>query len=201
MTNDELTHAIKRIDDRERRYALMAGPLGAAVGIALTIAAIHVDPAVGHKGHESTGILVAYGAARVVLGALVVLAAMTRRRSLVAFALLFLGTADSFPFALIFWALGGWMIWRVFRYQKALTARGAGPQRARATRGARAPQSPGAAARAGSTDARQRVAARKAAVRERRAGRKQPAPTGPPPSKRYTPPKPTRPRRPEPSES
>ena len=50
------------------------------------------------------------------------LAAWTRRRSFVAFALLFLGTSMGFPFALPFWALGIWLIFRVFKWQKELTA-------------------------------------------------------------------------------
>ncbi len=193
MSNDELRYGIKRIDDRERRYAFIAGIVGAPLGIALTIAAIHYNPPLHHKGHVADSVTWAYGAARVVLSALVVGTAMTKRRSLVAFSLLFLGTAEGFPSALLFWGLGGWMIWRVFRYQKALTARGAGPQRTRATQG------PRAAAGAGSSDARERARARSAAARDRRRGRRQPEPTGPSPSKRYTPPKPTRPRPPAPS--
>jgi hypothetical protein len=197
MSNEELQYAIKRIDDREQKYAMFAGPLGAAIGIALTAIAIHTNPAVGHKDHVSEGLILLEGAARIVLGALVVVAAKTRRRSFVAFALLFLGTADSFPFALLFWGLGGWMIWRVFRYQKALTARGAGPQRSRAAAGSRTAGGPRTSARAGATDARTRMQERKGA-RDRRRG-KLPAATGPAASKRYTPRKPTRPRPPAPS--
>jgi hypothetical protein len=191
MSNEELTHAIKYLDDRERRYALYAGPLGAAIGIALTIAAIHLNPPLHHKNHVAESTIIIEGFVRPVLGALVVVAALTRRRSFVGFALLFLGTADSFPYALLFWALGGWMIWRVFRYQRVLTSRGAGPQRGRTTQG------PRAAARTGTTDARERAQGRREA-RERKRG-KQPAITGPPPSKRYTPPKPTRPKPPAPT--
>jgi hypothetical protein len=197
MSNEELQYAIKRIDDREQKYAFFAGPLGAAIGIALTAIAIHTNPPVGHKDHVSESLILLEGAARIVLGALVVLAAKTRRRSFVAFALLFLGTADSFPFALLFWGLGGWMIWRVFRYQKALTARGAGPRSRAAAAGSRTAGGPKTSARAGATDARAKMQARKDA-RDRRRG-KLPAVTGPAPSKRYTPRKPTRPRPPPPS--
>jgi hypothetical protein len=197
MSNEELQYAIKRIDDREQKYAMFAGPLGAAIGIALTAIAIHTNPPVGHKDHVSESLILLEGAARIVLGALVVLAAKTRRRSFVAFALLFLGTADSFPFALLFWGLGGWMIWRVFRYQKALTARGAGPRSRAAAAGSRTAGGPKTSARAGATDARAKMQGRKDA-RDRRRG-KLPAATGPAPSKRYTPRKPTRPRPPAPS--
>jgi hypothetical protein len=204
MSNEELTHAIKQLDDRERYYALMAGPFGALIGIVLTIAAIHYNPPLHHKGHVANSVTELYGVARVVLGALVTIVARTRRRSLVAFALLFLGTAEGFPFALLFWGLGGWMIWRVFRYQKALTARGAGPRGA-GPRAARATQSqrtsPRTAARSGASDARDRSSARTTASRERGRNergrkRKQRELAGPAPSKRYTPPKPTRPRPP-----
>lgn len=202
MSNEELTYGIKRIDDRERRYALIAGPVGAVFGILETILAIHYNPPLHHSGHVANSVTVLYGVARVVLGGVVTLTAYTKRRSLIAFALLFLGTAIGFPFALLFWALGGWMIWRVFRYQKELTARGAAPQRGRAaqsrTAESRVGSGPKAASRSGKTDARERARTRKEA-RDIRRGR-QPIPPGPPRTKRYTPPKPVRPRPPAPSE-
>jgi len=193
MSNEELTHVIKRLDDRERFYALFAGPLGAAIGIVLTAGAIHYNPAVGHKGHTAENLILFEGVTRVVLGGVVVLTALTRRRSLVGFTLLFFGTTV-LPYGVLFWGLGGWMVWRVLRYQKVLTARGVRPQRGGTRGGGRSTQSPRAAARAGATDARGRVNERRATGRERGRGRKKPEPVGPPPSKRYTPPKPTRPR-------
>lgn len=193
MSNEEITHTIKRLDDRERFYALFAGPLGAAIGIVLTVGAIHLNPAVGHKGHVAENLIVFEGVTRVVLGGVVVLAALSRRRSLVGFTLLFFGTTV-LPYGILFWGLGGWLIWRVYRYQKVLTARGVRPQRGGTRGGGRSTQSPRAAACAGATDARGRVNERRATGRERGRGRKKPEPVGPPPSKRYTPPKPTRPR-------
>jgi hypothetical protein len=193
MSNEELTHVIKRLDDRERFYALFAGPLGAAIGIVLTAGAIHYNPAVGHKGHTAENLILFEGVTRVVLGGVVVLTALTRRRSLVGFTLLFFGTTV-LPYGVLFWGLGGWMVWRVFRYQKVLTARGVGPQRGGARGGRRSTQNPRGAARTGATDARDRARERRAAGRDRARGRKKPEPIGPPPSKRYTPPKPTRPR-------
>ncbi|MGH9030480.1 MAG: hypothetical protein ACRDV4_12810 [Acidimicrobiales bacterium] len=187
MGNEELTTAIKRIDDRERLYALFCGPLGAVIGIVLTIIAIHTNPALHHKDHVAVSTIVFEGIARVVFGAAVFGIGFTRRRSLVAFALLFLGLT-LLPFGIIFMGLGGWMLLRASRYQKALTARGIAPPRGRGA------QPPRAAAKSGATDARQRLQERKEA-RARKRG-KQPVPTGPPASKRYTPPKPTRPRPP-----
>lgn len=187
MSNDELTHAIKRIDDRERLFTIVSGPLGAAIGIALTVAAIHTNPAVGHKGHVANSTIWFEGGARVVFGAAVLGLAFTRRRSLIAFGLGFLGLTV-LPFGVAFIGLAIWMLFRVSKYQKTLTARGVGPQRTRAA------QSPRAAARSGAADARDRASARSAAARDRGRGRKQPQLTGPAPSRRYTPPKPTRPR-------
>jgi len=197
MTNEQLTDAIKRLDDRERFYALFAGPLGAAIGLVLTIGAIHFNPAVGHKNHVSENLIVFEGVIRVAFGGFVVLAALTRRRSFVGFTLLFFGTTV-LPYGILFWGLGGWMIWRTYHYQKVLTSRGVRPARGGARGDRRSAQGPRAAARAGATDARDRTRERRASGRAtasgRTRGRKKPEPIGPPPSKRYTPPKPTRPR-------
>jgi len=191
MTSEEIAHRIKRLDDRERFLALTAAPLGVLVGILLTAVAIHLNPGVGKAKHVADSTIYIEGGARILLSGIVVLAAMSRRRSLVGFALLFLGTAMGSPlFALPFWALGGYLIWRVFKYQKALTAKGGGPSRAGG--GRRVPASPRAAGRAGAAAARAR------AQSPRRRSRKEPAPAGPTPSKRYTPPRPTRPRPPAP---
>jgi hypothetical protein len=201
MSREEIAHRIKRLDDRERLLALTSAPLGAVVGILLTAVTIHLNPPVGHAKHVADSTIYFEGAARIVLSGVVALAALTRRRSFVGFALLFLGTSMGAPlFALPFWALGGYLIWRVFKYQKALNARGGAPGRAgargragaagRDAGGGRVPASPRPAGRAGAAAARQR------AKSPSRRGRKEPAPSGPTPSKRYTPPRPTRPRPP-----
>jgi hypothetical protein len=206
MTREEITHRIKRLDDRERFLALSSAPLGAAVGVLLTILAIHLNPPLLLHGklnakHESTSLILLEGGARILLSGIVVAAALSRRRSLVGFSLLFLGTAMGSPlFALPFWVLGGYLIWRVFKYQRVLTARGGTQSRqsrqsrpspqARAPGGKRVPANPGDARRAGVSAARERAQSRRT--------KKQPAPTGPPPSKRYTPPRPVRPRPPAP---
>jgi hypothetical protein len=192
LSREEIAHRIKRIDDRERFLALTSAPLGIVVGILLTAVAIHLNPAVGKAKHVADSTIYLEGGARVLLSGVVVAAAMTRRRSFVGFALLFLGTSMGAPlFALPFWALGGYLIWRVFKYQKALTAKGGAP--GRGSRGGRVPASPRAAGRAGAAAARAR------AQSPRRQGRKEPTPAGPTPSKRYTPPRPARPRPPAPS--
>jgi len=202
MSREEIAHRIKRLDDRERFLALTAAPIGVAVGVLLTVITIHIQPAHYINGklnpkYVSESIIVLEGGARILLSGLVVAAALSRRRSLVGFSLLFLGTAMGSPlFALPFWALGGYLIWRVFKYQRALTAKGGAPGRTRATGSARAggrvPASPRAAGRAGAAAARDRTAS------PRRRARKEPASSGPTPSKRYTPPRPVRPRPPAP---
>jgi len=192
MSREEIAHRIKKLDDRERFLALSSGPLGVAVGVGLTLITIHLNPAAGHAKHVAPSTIYLEGGARILLSGVVVAAALTRRRSLVGFALLFLGTSMGAPlFALPFWALGGYLIWRVFKFQKALGARNSTSAKA-ATGGGRIPANPRAAGRAGAAAARQR------AQNPRRRGRKEPAPAGPTPSKRYTPPRPTRPRPPAP---
>ncbi len=195
MTREEITHRIKRLDDRERFLALSAAPFGVAVGVLLTVVAIHLNPSLMLHGkpnpkHESTSLILLEGGVRLALSGVVVACALTRRRSLVGFALLFLGTSMGSPlFALPFWALGGYLIWRVFKYQRVLTARGGAQRRASGPK--RVPDNPRVAGRAGAAAARERAQAR-------RRSKKEPAPTGPPPSKRYTPPRPARPRPPAP---
>ncbi|HLM94888.1 MAG TPA: hypothetical protein VK283_01160 [Acidimicrobiales bacterium] len=192
MSREEIAHRIKKLDDRERFLALSSAPLGVAVGVGLTLITIHLNPAAGHAKHVAPSTIYLEGGARILLSGVVVAAALTRRRSLVGFALLFLGTSMGAPlFALPFWALGGYLIWRVFKFQKALSARNSTSGKA-ATGGGRIPANPRAAGRAGAAAARQR------AQNPRRRGRKEPAPAGPTPSKRYTPPRPTRPRPPAP---
>jgi hypothetical protein len=215
MSSEELVGLIKKVDDRERFLALVAAALGVVVGIALTAITIHLNPPLRVNGHLNSkhatdSVLYLEGAARIVLSAIVVASALTRRRSFIGFALLFLGTSMGSPlFALPFWALGGYLIWRVFKYQRALTAKRGGPDRTRSrgagraaagtgraagASGGRVPASPRGAARAGASAGRDRARA------ARQRGRKLPEPAGPPPSKRYTPPKPSRPRPPAPSD-
>ncbi len=196
MTREEITHRIKRLDDRERFLALTAAPFGVAVGVLLTVVAIHLNPSLMLHGklnpkHESTSLIWLEGGVRLLLSGVVVACTLTRRRSLVGFALLFLGTSMGSPlFALPFWALGGYLIWRVFKYQRRpdRTRRGPAARRQHQTR----PRQPpcGGARRRGRSDGERAQA--------RRRSKKEPAPTGPPPSKRYTPPRPTRPRPPAP---
>jgi hypothetical protein len=190
MSKEELTTIIKKVDDREQVLAYATAALGMVVGIVLTIAALHFNPPVHHKNHESAGFIVFFeGGARVLLSVIVAVAAWNRRRSFVAFALLFLGTSMGFPFALPFWALGVWMIFRVLKWQRELAAMTGSPLRNR----------PAPAAR-GESPAEARRRARNERMNARTTGgrraKKQPEPTGPQKNKRYTPPGQERPRPP-----
>jgi hypothetical protein len=187
MSREELDHVIKRIDDRERLLAYSSAGLGFVVGVILTIAAVHYYGPVHAKDHESTSFIVLDGAARLALAGVVVLAAWKRRRSFVAFALLFLGTSLGFPFALPFWALGVWMIFRVLKWQRELAALTGSTARTRPAPAARGRD----AAEARRKARNERMAQRGAGGRRKK---KEPEPAGPPPNKRYTPPKPPRPR-------
>jgi len=200
MSKEELTHIIKKLDDRERFLALVSAPLGIVVGLVLTIGAIHFNPPVHHKNHVSTGFILFEGGARVVLAGILVLATVTRRRSFTAFALLFLGTSMGFPFALPFWALGIWLIFRVFKWQKELTAMTGAAARGRPEPRARG-SSDAATRRQAQIEERRRARADRLSARSRGRGarsKKQPEPAGPPPNKRYTPPKTVRPKPPLP---
>jgi hypothetical protein len=99
-------------------------------------------------------------------------------------------------FALPFWALGIWMIFRVLKWQKELATMTGGQARTRAAAATR----PAAGTRGSSVEARR--AARTERMNARAAGRKrpkkQPEPAGPPKSKRYTPPQTERPKPPVP---
>ena len=183
MTAEQLAHTIKYLDDRERLIGIVMAPLGAVVGILSTVTALHSHTHV--KGQLSHGALVTLGIASLVLSGLVLVAALTRRRSFLGFALVFLGTSFGFPLLLPFWFVGGWLIFRAYKWQKELTALRGGTT----GRGGTGP------APRGQQDARTMAAARASA----RAKKREPAPKGPSASKRYTPPKPTRPRPPAPS--
>ena len=187
LSNAELEVRIKRIDDKERKYALIAAGLGAALTVLLTVVALEQNPAPHHKNYASPGTILLEGGVRLLLAGLVVVTAYTRRRSFVGFGLLFLGVTLGFPLALLFFGLGGWLIWRVFKYQRILTSRGVN---------LRSPRSP-PEKRDGSRTTRD-ASARARTVAERRRAKRLPEPKGPSASKRYTPPKPTRPRPPKP---
>ncbi len=187
VPSSELVRRIKELDDRERLFALFTAPLGAAVAAMVTALALVYNPATG-KNHASPGLILLEGGVRLLLAVVVLVAALVRRRSLVSWSMLFLGTSMGFPLALPFFGIGGWMIWRTYKIQRVLSTRPDAPdryrRRAAPARRAAAPRSPRDGA------ARGAAAGRKAFTRR---GTSAP-PSGPAPSKRYTPPSPKRPR-------
>lgn len=169
MSVPDLRHSMKYLDDRERRVALFVGPLVGALDLALMFVTLHQhNPAAGHKGHFDPGQVVALGVGSAVVALLVIVAALARRRSFTLFALLFAGYGGSIVTLVPAWAAAGWLFVRFNRMQKVVV------QKTRAASGGRQPAGRGRADRS-----------------ETRRGRKNkaPEPAGPPPSKRYTPPK------------
>jgi hypothetical protein len=193
MSKEELEYSIKRIDDRERLMGMLMAPLG--LGIA-TFLLINAPPMTAHraKGQLSHATLVTLGVSALIISVVVFVAALTRRRSFLGFSLVFLGLPVGFPLLVPFWIVGGWMILRAYRWQRELGALGGGPAaRGRATTSSKQ-NGDGRRASPKTSDSRSGGSARR-----RRADRKAPTPKGPDASKRYTPPKPTRPRPPAPS--
>ncbi|HZU79037.1 MAG TPA: hypothetical protein VE991_03910 [Acidimicrobiales bacterium] len=157
----ELQVAIKRLDDRERRVAMVMGPVIAVLDLVLMEVALHDNPALHKKGHTDPKTIVILGVASAVIACLVTVAAYFRRRSFTIFALAFAGYGGGLTTLVPSWFVAGWLLVRFNRMQKALNAKtGRTPgARARPERPARGKRTP------------------------------PPTPPGPPPSKRYTPPK------------
>jgi hypothetical protein len=173
METPELVQLVKRLDNKERKLALWAVPLGVVLGIVVTIVTVHSNPPIHHKGHEDSTVILTDGALPIAFSMIVFACAWYRRRSLTAFTLLFLGlTIGLIGPGTPFLVLGGYLIFRMFRVQKVLTSRGVNTR---------------------NTNARSRGAAtsRDAGGRPTRPTRqKRSTPVGPQQSKRYTPPKP-----------
>jgi hypothetical protein len=186
----ELVHMIKTIDDRELRLARLSVPLGIILGVVITIAAIHSHP------KSLTGVIIVEGVVPVVFALLLLVALRTRRRSFVAFSLIFMGL-PVLPYGVVFAGLGIWMILRSYKWQRILTTKGGDPNRRSAT-ASRSGRASGTGGRSANIkDARARGTA---AAAERRRRRREPEVKGPSASKRYTPPKPPRPPPPNPTE-
>jgi hypothetical protein len=185
MSKEELEHSIKHIDDRERLMGMLMAPLGLGIG---TFLLVNVPATTAHraKGQLSHATLVTLGVATLIISVVVFVAALTRRRSFLGFSLVFLGLPVGFPLLVPFWIVGGWIILRSYRWQRELTALGGGP----AARGRAAPASKTTGEK-GTSQSRTGGSARR-----RRGQSKSPPAKGPGASKRYTPPKPTRPRPP-----
>lgn len=192
ISSADLQHRIKWLDDRERLFTLIAAPIGAVFGIVGMIVAIHDNPPLHHKGHASIDTLLIYGVVAVAFAISTLIAGLMRRRSFAIFSLLFMGydSVTTGIYALpIFWALAGWMFYRSYKAQRALTERGDHPrqQRGRAAAARRAGSARGSARTSSTRTASTRSTGTSAAGRRKR---KVAQPAGPAPNRRYTPPKP-----------
>jgi hypothetical protein len=168
MPTSQLTSLMRKLDDKERMIAFGAAPLGAVLAVVLTLITLSHNPALHHKGHESAGIIIADGGVGVAFALFVLAMAWFRRRSLTAFALLFLGySLGLIGIGIPFLFLGGYLLFRAWKVQKVLTSRGVStrPQRRPPDRTQRDPKS-------------------------RRDSQAKPTSARPTASKRYTPPKP-----------
>jgi hypothetical protein len=169
MSVPDLRHAMKYLDDRERKVALFVGPLVGALDLALMFVTLHQhNPPVGHKGHFDPGQVVALGVGSAVVAALVIVAALVRRRSFTLFALLFAGYGGSVVTLIPAWVTAGWLFVHFNRMQKVVVQKTGGASGRQSAAKARADR---AATRRGRRD-------------------RTPEPAGPARSKRYTPPKP-----------
>jgi hypothetical protein len=144
MPTSQLTSLMRKLDDKERMIAFGAAPLGAVLAIVLTVITLSHNPALHHKGHESAGIIIADGGVGVAFALFVLVMAWFRRRSLTAFALLFLGySLGLIGIGIPFLFLGGYLLFRAWKVQKVLTSRGVStrPQRRTPDRTQRDPKS------------------------------------------------------------
>src|SRR5580698_132125 len=175
MSTKELTELYKQLDNRDRLIATIAAPLGAVIAVVETVSSLHHDPALHHKGYVPHSTIIDLCVVAIVICALALVVARMRRRSLTAFALMFVGIAlNPLSLGLPFVIFGGYLVFKMLKVQKVLTSRGV----ARPSAGQRR-----AAMRAGSA-ATKKPAGQKAEGKTPSAG---PRPSS---SKRYTPPKP-----------
>ena len=185
MSTGELTTLMRKLDDKERLLAMLATPLGFVLSVVLILVTVHDNP-VG-KGHESTGEIFLYAGVSVAFAICVFATAWFRRRSLTAFALLFLGLSlGPVSIGLPFLFLGGYLLLRAWRIQKVLTSRGVNP---RGRRPARPAAERGSPRNATSNQPRSQPRNQKGRQNTKSGT------SGPAQSKRYTPPKPA-PKRP-----
>ena len=187
MPTSELTQLMKRLDDRERLLTTIAAPLGVVLSLLETLLTLHNDPKSVHaKGYVDHTTLVVYGIVAVVLCGFVLVMARMRKRSLASFALMIIGliigpTGIGLPFIVF----GGYLIFKMLKVQKVLTARGV-------TRPTASRRAPARGAKASSTSAKS-----SSSTSSRGESQSKGAPTQ---SKRYTPPRPPSKRPPIPVE-
>jgi hypothetical protein len=118
-----IKEAVNRIDDRERRYGFIAAVIAAVLWLLLTVP-ILVHPAKPHKGQLGTEGVAIYLVVGLLLAGLIFFASWIRRRALLGFTVLFTGFSfgADLLFAIPFYFLGAWLIWRAMKIQREAQA-------------------------------------------------------------------------------
>ena len=174
---EQLRRAMKYLDDRERRLAIMAGPVLVGLNVALTFVTLHNNhryiAGKLNKAYEAPSAILALGIGSAVVAGIVVVSAFFRRRSFTIFTLLFAGYGGGPVTLLPAWGLAAWLFIRFNRMQKVVrikegtaagrggAGRGGGATRGASTARGRTSTNPRAAARAGAAAGRDRVGSRR----------------------------------------
>ncbi len=115
--------AVNRLDNRERRYGFIASIVAAILWLLLTVPLL-IHPAKPHKGQLGTDGIAIYLVVGLLLAGIIFFASWIKRRALLGFAVLFTGFSfgGDLLFAIPFYALGAWLIWRAMKVQRELQA-------------------------------------------------------------------------------
>ena len=129
--------AVNRLNDKERRYGFIASVVAAILWLLLTVPLL-IHPAKPHKGQLGTEGIAIYMVVGLLLAGIIFFASWIKRRALLGFAVLFTGFSfgGDLLFAIPFYALGAWLIWRAMKVQREAQAamEAAGFARGRTTR-------------------------------------------------------------------
>jgi hypothetical protein len=114
---------VNRLDDKERRYGFIASIVAAILWLVLTVPLL-IHPAKPHKGQLGTEAIAIYLVVGLFLAGIIFFASWIKRRALLGFAVLFTGFSfgGDLLFAIPFYALGAWLIWRAMKVQREAQA-------------------------------------------------------------------------------
>ena len=129
-TVPELEAAIARADDKERLIGLLAAPIAAAIGLLVSASLIANDPksllsnGQVNKAHVNPSLYAELGAVAVVLGLVMLVTALLRKRTYLGITMALYGLTI---FNLHFWGFGlpyilvaAWLLVRAYRLQSKL---------------------------------------------------------------------------------
>ena len=124
QTFEEIEHAAKYGDDKERLVGLLLAPISAAIGIAVVNDLIAHDPAVGNKQHVNVSVYHELVLVLLGLSVLMLVTAWFRKRMYLGIVMALYGLAI---FNLKFWGFGipyvliaAWLLVRAYRLQREL---------------------------------------------------------------------------------